>query len=167
MPTYKKYLISPSLVALKGLIAYAVDDGDHTIVALDDELDDLICIEKLQPRTILMESFPIPLEYDAVFIRRKYLVPYVEQESEQMTDNPFGEFISSGRVNKSSLEVVWTEYERSLNVKVFNKSNTLFSHNYMGENVIFVVKTFLQEIQFKREYDWDELIFDLATYVRE
>jgi len=94
---------------------------------------------------------------------RKYLKEFEERDGEQMVGNPFGNFITSGKIEKNNMVVFWTEFEHSINVKIRDQNEKLlYSHNFMGDNNIPKVQVLLSDLH-KPTYDWDDLIFDLEV----
>jgi len=139
-------------------------DEENMIHNLDEEEENLISISRIHMKHTLFDSYSLPIEDGCLYVTAKNLVEYEEVDSEQLTDNPFGKFVYDGRLNKGSIQLVWVLYEKSLNVKVRNGSNAIYSHNFMDYEKLMSAKDFLRYIQTNALYDWDNLVFDLARY---
>jgi len=155
----KKYVIKGLGDPFNGLVVHTVN-GKSIPYGDDPYPRKLIPVYRIENRHALFDSFSLPLKELCLYIDSTCLTLYRETVDDQLTDNPFGEFLCNGELSNGRLNIRWTSHSHAFTVNVRQGDNTLYSHNFMGLDRARLVSSFINKGMLV-DYDWDDLLFDL------
>ena len=165
----KKFKVKDVGEPFDGLIVY-VEEEYWKFESEDGVWDhdaDPVPILRVEKRYVLFDSFSLPLEPNTVYMAAECLVPFEDDEEDaQLIDNPYGEFVQEGSIEKDNIALKWVLYDDALTVNVVNGDNRLYSHNFMTPKKTVEVLAFLNRVIENGSYDNDDLVFDLRKLER-
>jgi len=131
---------------------------DGLIVHVEDASGTLFGIRRIESKHHLFDSFSLPIG-DGLYIDGCNIEEYDDEEIEQLSGNPFGEYVRDQLTNVGGMSILMVEYENAVSVSVTQDGSVIYSHCFMGSK--YQRDSVIELLGSNGGYDFDNISFDL------